>query len=379
MSKVRRRRWQTSAGEQRESWLVDYSDASGRHVKTFERKRDAEDFRARVHVDIGAGIHSSGKMTVAEAAQIWLDDAHHRLTRTTVTLYGQWVRDHINPFIGATRLSALTLPAVHEFADALRDAGRSHRTVKTVVQALGAILAEAQARGKVGQNVVRSMRPRRGTKATQRRRLQVGIDIPTPAEIRSLVNSIDGHWRPFAVTAVFTGLRSSELRGLCWDAVDLRAGVVHVRRRADRYGGIDKPKSEAGERAVPLPPLALTTLREWRLRCPRSDLGLTFPTRSGRVQDRANIVRALNAAWVAAGVVAPDGGPKYSGLHCFRHFFASWCINRQQDGGLGLPPKTVQHRLGHSTLAMTMDTYAHLFPAGDDAEELARAEKLLLS
>ena len=46
--------------------------------------------------------------------------------------------------------------------------------------------------------------------------------------------------------------------------------------------------------------------------------------------------------------------------------------------GSSCPPKVVQERLGHSTIAMTMDTYGHLFPRGDDAEELAAAERALL-
>jgi integrase len=69
---------------------------------------------------------------------------------------------------------------------------------------------------------------------------------------------------------------------------------------------------------------------------------------------------------------------KYTGLHKLRHFFASWCINRKEDGGLGLPVKIVQERLGHASIVMTMDTYGHLFPRGDDTAELAAAERLLL-
>ncbi|MGB9476048.1 MAG: hypothetical protein WCE87_13360 [Candidatus Udaeobacter sp.] len=70
--------------------------------------------------------------------------------------------------------------------------------------------------------------------------------------------------------------------------------------------------------------------------------------------------------------------PKYSGLHALRHFFASWCINRKTDGGLELPAKVVQDRLGHSTIVMTLDRYGHLFPPGDDTAELAAAERILL-
>jgi integrase len=71
------------------------------------------------------------------------------------------------------------------------------------------------------------------------------------------------------VTAVFTGLRSSELRGLRWDDVDLDRRVLTVRQRADRWGTIGSPNSQAGKREVPLAPIVITALREWRLQCPR--------------------------------------------------------------------------------------------------------------
>jgi integrase len=69
---------------------------------------------------------------------------------------------------------------------------------------------------------------------------------------------------------------------------------------------------------------------------------------------------------------------KYTGLHALRHFFCSWCAARKEDGGLGLPLKTVQARMGHSTLAMTADRYGHLFPSQDDAEVLAAGERALM-
>jgi integrase len=90
---------------------------------------------------------------------------------------------------------------------------------------------------------------------------------------------------------------------------------------------------------------------------------------------------------VAAGVaiIKVDGqgklvvGAKYTGMHALRHFYASWCINRKADGGLELPAKVVQERLGHSSITMTLDVYGHLFPRGDDAEELAAAERAFMT
>ena len=67
-----------------------------------------------------------------------------------------------------------------------------------------------------------------------------------------------------------------------------------------------------------------------------------------------------------------DGAPvrqaKYTGLHALRHFYASWCINRKVDGGLEVPAKVVQERLGHSSITVALDTYGHLFPRGTTAQ-----------
>jgi integrase len=181
------------------------------------------------------------------------------------------------------------------------------------------------------------------------------------------------------VTDIFTGLRSSELRGLRWADIDLKRGLLHVRQRADRYGAIGSPKSEAGERTIPLGPFVLNVLREWRLICPATALGLVFPTRSGRIIRHENIVRyALGPTQVAAGVVNASGECKYPGLHALRHFYASWLINRKVDGGLALPLKVVSERLGHASIVITTDTYGHLFPDGDDGDELAAAERALI-
>ena len=140
-----------------------------------------------------------------------------------------------------------------------------------------------------------------------------------------------------------------------------------------------QPKSAAGQRSVPLPPSVVSTLREWKLACPKGELDLVFPNGVGRIESHANIVnRALGPVQIAAGVVTKTGKPKYGGLHTLRHFYASWCINRRVDGGLELPLKMVQHRLGHSSIQMTSDRYGHLFPNGDVGAELAAAEKSLI-
>lgn len=396
---IRKRTWTTSKGEQRTAWNVDYVDATGkRRLKTFEKKKDADAFQATAKVEVRAGVHvaDSASVTVEKAAKFWITSAEAAgLERTTVANYQTHIDLHIVPFLGQMKLSALNVPTVRNFEDQLREGGRTASTIKKVLVSLGSLLADAQERGLVGRNVIRELKGRR--KGTEKRllerhkgKLKVGEDIPTREDIKAFVAALGGRWRPLFLTAIFTGLRASEIRGLTWPNVDFEKRQITVQQRADRFNEIGKPKSVSSERHVPMPPIVVNALKEWKLACPRGELGLVFPNGLGNVETIGNIVkRGLQPIQVAAGISRDTGkkdengdaifAAKYPGMHALRHFYASWLINRKEDGGLGLPPKVVQERLGHSSITMTMDTYGHLFPRGDDADELAAAELALLS
>jgi integrase len=386
---VRKRSWKTPGGEAREAWVVDYVDQHGeRHLKTFARKKDADAYHATAAHEVRAGIHTADSRsgTIASAGQLWLTSGEAAgLERATLADYRQILECHIVPQIGATKLSQLTVPLVRAFEDRLC-ADRSPYLVRKALRFLGAILADAQERGLVAQNVVRSLRGRRQRgkerHAEQRRngRLTISVDIPSPDEVRTLIAHVSARWRPLLLTAIFTGLRASELRGLRWSDIDLKRGELHVRQRADRYNVIGSLKSVSAARTVPLPPMVISELREWRLACPKGALGLVFPNGVGRIETLRDIVRhGLQPMMAAAGIVDQHGRAKYRGLHSLRHFYASWCINRRVDGGLELPLKVVQARLGHASIQMTADRYGHLFPRGDDGAELAAAEKAFLA
>jgi len=391
---IRRRSWTTSKGAEKEAWVVDYVDQSGkRRLKTFAKKKDATAFAATATVEIRAGVHTadSASVTIAKAGELWIETGEQNgLERATTDQYRQHLTLHIEPYLGSVKLSQLSAPMVRDFEDKLArgdmPAGgspepRSPAMVRKIRGSLSSLLSDALERGLVSRNVAAELRrtrrqgKERQAVKRQRGKLQVGVDIPTREEIKAIVEAATGRWRPILLTAIFTGLRASELRGLRWADVDLERHVLHVRQRADRFNAIGKPKSHAGDRQVPLTPIVVNTLREWKLAGPKGAMDLVFPTGSGNVETHGNIVnRGLKPTLARAGI--PKG--RYTGLHAFRHFYASWCINRRADGGLELPAKIVQERLGHSSITMTMDTYGHLFPRGDDASELAAAERSLL-
>lgn len=127
-----------------------------------------------------------------------------------------------------------------------------------------------------------------------------------------------------------------------------------MQQRADWWGVIGSPKSRNGYREVPLPPLALNTLRAWRLETPDpSDAGtLIFPGKAGRPLHHSSLQESFDKVQRAASVIGPEGKPKY-GLHALRHFYASWRI------ASGAAPKRLQQVLGHGSIRMTYDVYGH--------------------
>lgn len=409
---VRIRPWTSPNGEQKQTWICDYFDAGGtRRQKSFRLKKDAVAFDAKVKNELREGTHvaDSASASIEAAGKLWIATAKAAgLERATLEDYQRHLRLHLVPRIGNIKLSALTIAKVRAFEDELREAGTSQAMVKKILVSLGTLIADAQERGLVARNIVRDMKARRGSgdsrqEKRQKGRLKIGVDIPTREEVKALLGVLTGRWRPLFFTAAFCGLRASELRGLRWSDIDLEKREIRVHQRADRYNDIGRPKSISGERAVPAPPMVINALREWKLACPKRDSGkvdpegnkilvldLAFPNGQGRVEQLNNILRrGLHPAWIAAGVIAETGevdaegrpvlAPKYTGMHCLRHFFASWCVNRKEDGGLGLPPKVVQERMGHSTIALTMDRYSHLFPKCDDTDEMAAAERSFLA
>jgi integrase len=385
---IRKRVWRTELGEERSAYLVQYStaelDARGkrtRHIKTFDRKKDAEDFQAQVRVDLKKGVHTphSRSVTVREAGECWLNSCGD-LERSTVDQYNQHLKFHINPFIGDLKLPALTVGVVRQWLDRLEHEGRSMAMRRKVRTSLSSLLADAMDRGAIAHNVVKSMSRgtgKRKVERRQKRKLEIGRDIPAPGEIDALLeHTHDPRLRAMFLVAIRCGLRASEIRGLRWSDVDFKKKNLHIRQRADLRGNIGNPKSQDSQRTVPILPATLAALRTWKTQCPMLDgrQHFVFPNGRGHVETHQNIVqRGLIPAWQNAGITNRGGEAKYTGLHSLRHFFVSWCLARAPVGR-GLSLKEVSELAGHSSIALTGDTYAHLIERPDHSAELASAE-----
>lgn len=388
MAAIRKRK--LSSGDTR--WQVDYRDVSGaRRHKQFTTKRDADAWLVQARADVAAGTHvpDSTSITVAAACELWLQHGRlEQLEESTLRQRKQHVELHIKPGIGNTKLAKLNTPAVEAFRDDLV-ASLSRPLARAVLTSLKGALKDARRRGLLLKN------PAEDTTVKISSRDEEEVVIPSKDHIRLILEKVSDRWRPLIATALFTGLRASELRGLLWEHVDLKAGTVRVQQRADFLNVIGPPKTKAGRRTVPLAPMVVDTLKAWRLAGSgrrRTNatpppvqtshrLDLVFPSRRGAILSTASIhkecwrpLQLLNGMVKPNSVSEnfPDGEPLYT-FHSLRHAAASLFIEQ------GWSPKKVQKVMGHSSITVTYDTYGHLWPSdADDRASMAEIEDRLL-
>jgi len=374
MASIRKRRF--GPNKEHEKWVVDYYDQHGkRRLKTFPNKKAAEAWKVTALHEVQQGTHTPASVsrTVQDVWRLWLSDCEtNGLEFGTIRQRRQHLQHHVLPFIGRHRLSMLTMPLVYEFDSKLRDGGRSLTMRRKVLVSLKTMLPFAQGRGLVAQNVAKGVRIRDDSREVAGP-LRAGVDFPTQAELNRLIEKSEGRWRPFIITAIFTGMRLGELRGLRWTDVDLDTGLIHVRQRASQWMEIGPPKSKAGKRDIPLAPIVVNTLRQWRVSCPNGgNLDLVFPNTVGHIDSVQGIhARFWVPLQIKCGLTTDTGKPRYN-FHMLRHAAASLFIKY-----LGWSPKRLRVVIGHASITQTFDRYGHLFESAEsdraDMEKIERA------
>jgi len=168
-------------------------------------------------------------------------------------------------------------------------------------------------------------------------------------------------------TALFTGMRRSELLALRWQDVDFIFSQVYVSRSLhvlkDGKVVFKSPKTASGRRTVALPPSAILLLKEHKekqaldramLGIPLKDDDLVF----SHLEGKPLLPNTVTHAWIK---LVRRTGLKGIRLHDARHTHASLMLKQ------GTHPKIVQERLGHASIQITLDTYSHVAPGLQEA------------
>lgn len=368
-SRVTDRRCERCNGE-RSTWAyaVDVAPkGAARQQKTkagFATKAEAVAAVARLQTEKEDGTYvEPSKLTVRAYLEGWLAglSAPRASTRSS---YEVITRVHLLPIIGSVPLQQLTRARVKALYEELHQSGRANgprgglsvKSVHNVHLCLRKALADA-----VDDGLLRANPAERAHRLPNDR---AEMATWTAAELRQFLAATEqpnfALWR----LASNTGMRRGELLGLRWSDVDLEAGRLSVRQQLVRAGkqvAFGPPKTKAGRRSITLDGVTVDVLRshrarqneEGRLRLGtgyRSDLDLVFARPDGSPTDPDVISQQFEAATRRASV-------KRIRLHDLRHTHASLALQA------GIHPKVVQERLGHSSIAVTLDRYSHVIPA----------------
>ncbi|QYJ15625.1 Tn916 family transposase [Rubrobacter xylanophilus DSM 9941] len=347
-------------------WMGQYVvyTAEGRKRKTVYGKTRKE-VAAKLAKEISnreSGLTFDARnLTVGGYLDLWLRDSVQDTVRlTTYQGYERVVRLHIKPALGRVKLDRLTPAHVRGLYRERLEAGLAPRMVQLVHAILHKALGQAVNDGLIPRNVTETVKAPRPVKKEMR--------PLSPAQARTLLQAARGDRLEALYTlALTTGMRQGELLGLKWEDIDLEGGILQVRRTLSTATGggfgFNPPKTAKSRRSIRLPELALSSLRRHRrsqleermkLAGLWQDHDLVFTTGVGTPMSRADLItRSFKPLLRRAGL--PD-----IRFHDLRHTCATLLLSR------GAHAKLVQELLGHSTIAMTLDTYSHVLPGMSD-------------
>jgi len=332
-------------------------------------KKDAEKKLAELLHQMDTGMFMKpGKTTLADFLERWLKDyAYANLAPRTAEGYETIIRQHLIPKLGSIPLTQLKPEHIQKYYAETLSNGRSDGkgalsslTVRHHHMTLHNALKCAVKWGLLVRNPVDSIDAPRTThtemKVMSEEDLNRFLEVIKPTPYYTLF-----------YLALFTGMRRSELLGLRWSDTDLVLCQISVNRTMHhlRNGEIvfRPPKTAKGRRVVSLSPSTALVLQEHKeaqaaLRLLQgqsvAQTDLVFSK-----EDRSPLTpNAVTSAWVR---LAKRAGLEGIRLHDARHTHASLMLKQ------GVHPKIVQERLGHSTIAITLDTYSHVDPGLQEA------------
>ncbi len=357
--------------------------ATGRRRQHFEMvrglKKDAERRLSELinSLDRGGFVQPS-RISLAGWLDTWLKTCVvPNLKAQTADSYLSEIRVHLVPALGAVPFQRLTPQHLQDYyARALLEGrtdgtgGLSASTVRYHHRILHRALKQAVKMGYLERNVADAVDPPR-----VRRRV-----MPTMArdDIPRFLEAARGNFY-FIVfyTALFTGMRLGELLGLRWCDVDLDMGHISVVQSLYKRAGVckvDEPKSRSSRRRITLPASLVEILLQHRvgqvaqgimLGRPLQETDLVFAYPGNKPLDPSTVNHAF------ARVLKEAGLPRIR-FHDLRHTHATLMLVA------GVNPKVVSERLGHSSVAFTMDVYSHVLP-GLQESAAERFDQLIFS
>ncbi|MFS9259353.1 site-specific integrase [Streptococcus infantis] len=309
-----------------------------------------------------------------ELADLWLDSYQLTVKPQTFVATKQMLYNHLIPIFGSLRLAKLSVSYIQSFINDLSTQIVHYAVVHSINRRVLQYGVSLQLLPfNPARDIILPKQPKRENKA---------IKFIDSDDLKALLLHMEklafkkySYYLDYVLYSVLlaTGCRFGEVVALEWSDIDLEDGTISISKNYNRFLKlIGAPKSKAGVRTISIDKKTVNMLRLYKNRQRQLYLQsgarastVVFATPTREYQNLATRQEALDRRCAEISI------PRFT-FHAFRHTHASLLLNA------GISYKELQYRLGHATLAMTMDIYSHL-SADKEKEAVSYFEKAMNS
>ena len=308
-------------------------------------------------------FQASNITTYKELASLWWESYKHTVKPNTQLNVRRLIDNHILPLFGSYKLDKLTTPLIQNIVNKLADkTNKGEEGAFLYYDSLHALNKRILQYGVVMQaipfNPAREVILPRNTQKAKREKIK-HFDNQELKKFLDYLDSLNlNKFRYYYENTLYkfllaTGCRINEALALSWSDIDLDNAVVHITKTLNYKQETNSPKSKSSLRDIDIDQATVSMLKQYRLRQTKEawkigkSESIVFSDFIHEFPNNRTLQTRLRTHFKRANVTN-------IGFHGFRHTHASLLLNS------GIPYKELQHRLGHSTLSMTMDIYSHL-------------------
>ena len=308
-------------------------------------------------------FQASNIATYKELASLWWESYKHTVKPNTQLNVRRLLDNHILPLFGSYKLDKLTTPLIQNVVNKLADkTNKGEEGAFLYYDSLHALNKRILQYGVVMQaipfNPAREVILPRNTQKAKREKVK-HFENQELKKFLDYLDSLDlNRYRYYYENTLYkfllaTGCRINEALALSWSDIDLENSVVHITKTLNYKQETNSPKSKTSLRDIDIDQATVSMLKQYRLRQTKEawkigkSESIVFSDFIHEYPNNRTLQTRLRTHFKRAKVTN-------IGFHGFRHTHASLLLNS------GIPYKELQHRLGHSTLSMTMDVYSHL-------------------
>ena len=342
----------------RDRWVAEISTEPGKRKRFyFKTKQEAIKKRNEALRELEQGTLATGpQQKLKDYLEDWIENVHKDELRISAYVKYKKLIKYIVADLGNIWLQKLSPEQVRRFYTKKGKDGLSSKTINSIHGVLHLALENAVRWNYVSRNVCDLVKPPRIVSRE--------VTPLTLEQARALLSSVREHrLEELLVVAVVTGMRRGELLALRWSNIDFERRTLLVLHTVDyipKYGYVEtEPKTKAGKRLISLPHFLVDMLKQHRLqqleqRLKHGDAwenrDLVFPDLRGGYFNPNYLLRVFKKLLNEASL-------PHMPFHDLRHSAATILLS------MGVIIKVVQELLGHSTISITLGTYAHLLPS----------------